>query len=55
MVEVEYKLEEAVHFVLLDYSCLAERAKNLDEGLPLLNFKLFDSNIRHLYYHDIVA
>ena len=55
MVEVENELEEAVHLVLLDDPCLAERAQDLQEGLALVNLKLLDRHVRHVYYHYVVA
>ena len=55
MVEVEYEFEEAVHLVLLNYARLAERPQNLQEGLALVDLKLLNRHVRHVYYHYVVA
>lgn len=55
MVEIEHKLEEAVHFVLLNDARLTQCAQYLKERLSFLDFKLFDCHVRHVDYHDVVA
>ena len=55
MIEVEHKLEEAMHFILLNDLSLAECPQYLQKGLSFLQFELFNRHIRHIYDHYIVA
>lgn len=55
MVEVEHELEEAMHLVFLYDARLTQSAHNLKKRLPLFNFKLLDSHVSQVYYHDVVA
>ena len=55
VIEVEHKLEEAVHLVLLHDARLADRAHNCQEALPFLFFELLYRHICHVDDHDIVA
>ena len=55
VIEVEHELEKPVHFVFLNNPCLAERAHYLQERLPFFDLVLFDCDVRHLYYHYVVA
>ena len=55
VIEVEDKLEKAMHFILLHDPRLAERAHNLLEGGALFCFEVLYRYIRHVNNHDAVA
>lgn len=55
MVEVEHKLEEPVHLVLLHDARLADRTHDGQKALPFLFFELLYRHICHVDDHDIVA
>lgn len=55
LIEIEDKLEEAVHLVLLNDACLADRTHYLQERLPLVSLKLLDRYVRHIDDHNVVA